>query len=208
MTVIDGATDQTHSVNVGFYPLGVDINTATNKIYVVNQCGNDPNCASDSTMTVIDGGTLGTTNVAVGGSFAISLAVNAVTNKIYLAASCAGAPSCQGEPNGTVSVIDGVTHAYTSVPAGIHPYFVAINSGNQQNLHLKFLRRRSYLHRQARDSDRYGDGDRRCDAVLREPFRRVSPLRPGAQSQPPTESMFPTFAATISPAPLTVARFR
>ena len=131
-TVIDGATDHTQSVNVGIYPLGLDVNTATNKVYVANQCGNDPNCASTSSMTVIDGATLGTTNVAVGGSFAISLAVNAVTNKIYLAASCAGAPSCQGEPNGTVSVIDGATLAYTSVPAGVHPYFVAINSGTNK----------------------------------------------------------------------------
>ena len=132
VTVIDGATDHTQSVNVGIYPLGLDVNTATNKVYVANQCGNDPNCASTSSMTVIDGATLGTTNVAVGGSFAISLAVNAVTNKIYLAASCAGAPSCQGEPNGTVSVIDGATLAYTSVPAGMHPYFVAINSGTNK----------------------------------------------------------------------------
>ena len=132
VTVIDGATDHTQSVNVGFYPLGVDINPATNKIYVANQCGSDPNCASDSTMTVIDGATLGTTNVAVGGFFAISLAADAATNKIYLAASCAGHPSCQGEANGTVSVIDGATLTYTSVPTGIHPYFVAINSGTNK----------------------------------------------------------------------------
>ena len=43
--------------------------TVTNKIYVANQCGDDPNCGSTATMTVIDGATLATTDVAIGGYY-------------------------------------------------------------------------------------------------------------------------------------------
>ena len=44
MTVIDGATNNTTFVNVGVFPSALDVNSATNKIYVANQCGDDPNC--------------------------------------------------------------------------------------------------------------------------------------------------------------------
>ena len=128
VTIIDGATNNTTSVNVGIDPMALDVNPVTNKIYVANQCGDDPTCQSTATMTVIDGVTLGTNNVGVGGYFPYSLAVNSNTNKIFVPGECFGEPSCQGEPNGTVSVVDGGTLAYTSVPAGIHPYFIAVNS--------------------------------------------------------------------------------
>ena len=49
MTVIDGATNNPTSVNVGFFPYAVDVNTVTNKIYVANECGDDPNCGSTAT---------------------------------------------------------------------------------------------------------------------------------------------------------------
>ena len=32
------------TVQVGFQPDAVAVNSVTNKIYVVNECGNDPNC--------------------------------------------------------------------------------------------------------------------------------------------------------------------
>jgi YVTN family beta-propeller protein len=106
----------------------VDVNAVTNKIYVANNCGDDPNCASTATMTVIDGATLGTTDVPIGGYYPGALAVNSITNKIYVSSGCSGDSSCQGEPYGTVSVIDGATLTYTSVADATYPGAVAVNS--------------------------------------------------------------------------------
>ena len=127
VTVIDGVTNNPTTVDVGIYPDALDVNSVTNKIYVANQCGDDPNCGSSS-MTVIDGATLATTDVAIGGRDANTIAVNSVANKIYIPANCYGNPSCQGAPDGTVSVVDGVTLAYTSVGAGVSPDSMALNS--------------------------------------------------------------------------------
>ena len=134
VTVIDGVTNQTHTVNVGVVPDAADVNTQTNRIYVANACGNDPNCQSTTTatVTVIDGATLATTTAPIGGHFPQALAVNSATNKIYASANCFGEASCQGEPNGTVSVIDGVTLAYTSVPTGPDPDTLAVNSATNK----------------------------------------------------------------------------
>ena len=96
----------------GSFPTPLDVDTATNQIYVANECGDDPNCASTATMTVIDGATLATTEVMPSADITLSrMAVNSVTNKIYVPSNCFGDPSCQA-PNGTVSVIDGGTLAY------------------------------------------------------------------------------------------------
>jgi YVTN family beta-propeller protein len=127
VTVIDGVTNNPTTVNVGIHPDALDVNSVTNKIYVANQCGDDPNCGSSS-MTVIDGATLATTDVVIGGRDANTIAVNSVANKIYIPANCYGNPSCQGAPDGTVSVVDGVTLAYTSVGAGVSPDSMAVNS--------------------------------------------------------------------------------
>ncbi len=127
VTVIDGVTNNPTTVDVGIHPDALDVNSVTNKIYVANQCGDDPNCGSSS-MTVIDGATLATTDVAIGGRDANTIAVNSVANKIYIPANCYGNPSCQGAPDGTVSVVDGVTLAYTSVGAGVSPDSMAVNS--------------------------------------------------------------------------------
>jgi YVTN family beta-propeller protein len=127
VTVIDGVTNNPTTVDVGIHPDALDVNSVTNKIYVANQCGDDPNCGSSS-MTVIDGATLATTDVAIGGRDVNTIAVNSVANKIYIPANCYGNPSCQGAPDGTVSVVDGVTLAYTSVGAGVSPDSIAVNS--------------------------------------------------------------------------------
>ena len=130
VTVIDGATNDTTSVNVAVFPRALDVNSVTNKIYVVNQCGDAPNCigAGTPTVTVIDGATLATTEVPIGGFEPNTITVNSVTNKIYVPSRCTGDPSCQGERQGTVSVIDGGTLAYTSTTAEYGPYSVGINS--------------------------------------------------------------------------------
>src|ERR1017187_1176453 len=128
VTVIDGVTLATATVPVGNSPYALDVNPVTNQIYVANNCGDDPNCGSTATITVIDGATLATTDVPVGGYYPYAIAVNSVTNKIYVASMCYSDPSCQGSPSGTVSVIDGGTLAYTSVPAGGYPDAAAVNS--------------------------------------------------------------------------------
>jgi YVTN family beta-propeller protein len=97
VTVIDGATNATTTVNVGNQPLAVAVNPVTNQIYVANSYSN--------TVTVIDGATNATTTVNVG-NYPDALAVNPVTNQIYVGNG--GAP-------GSVTVIDGATNATTSV---------------------------------------------------------------------------------------------
>jgi DNA-binding beta-propeller fold protein YncE len=129
VTVIDGATNNPTSVTVGILPDALDVNTASNQIYVANECGDDPYCASTATMTVIDGASLATTDVAIGGYYPYAIAVNSVTNKIYVPSQCFGNPSCQGDPNGTVTVVDGASLAITNVAiGGNYPFAIAVNS--------------------------------------------------------------------------------
>ena len=117
VTIIDGATNNTTTVNVGAYPYAVAVNSATNKIYVVNNCGNDPSCASIGTVTVIDGVTNNTASVNVGFS-PQAVAVNSTTNKIYVA----------NYEDNTVTVIDGATNNTTVVNVGNFPNDVEVNS--------------------------------------------------------------------------------
>jgi YVTN family beta-propeller protein len=124
ISVIDGATNNTTSVNVGVYPYAVAVNAVTNKIYVANKCGNDPSCNSPGTVTVIDGATNNTTTVNVG-VFPYAVAVNPVTNQIYVVNHCGNDPSCHSP--GTVTVIDGATLSTTNVAVGYTPKAVAVN---------------------------------------------------------------------------------
>jgi hypothetical protein len=82
------------------------VNSATNKIYVANECGGDSSCQTfNGSVTVIDGATLTFTNIGVGGD-PYGLAVNTATNRVYVPNFCGNDPSCNTY-NGTVSVIDG-----------------------------------------------------------------------------------------------------
>ncbi len=94
-------------MNVGVYPNAVAVNASTNKIYVSNNCGNDPSCNSTGTVTVIDGATNSTTTVSTGAYYPYALAVNPVTNKIYVENDCGNDLGCNSP--GTVTVIDGAT---------------------------------------------------------------------------------------------------
>ncbi len=114
------------TVPVGSGPLSAAVNSVTNKIYVANYCGGDPNCASSGTVTVIDGGTNNTTPVNAGYSPS-TLAVNQVTNRIYVANQCGSDPNCASD--GTVTVIDGVSNTViATVSVGSDPFGVAVNS--------------------------------------------------------------------------------
>jgi YVTN family beta-propeller protein len=55
--MIDGATLSKSWVAVGNAPDALAINSVTNRIYVVNECGDDPTCSSNGTVSVIAGGT-------------------------------------------------------------------------------------------------------------------------------------------------------
>jgi YVTN family beta-propeller protein len=74
--VIDGLTDKTTTLATEASPYTVEVNPATNKIYVANEESNS--------VTVIDGVTNGMTTVPTGGG-PYALAVNPRTNKIYVA---------------------------------------------------------------------------------------------------------------------------
>ncbi len=126
MTVIDGASNNTTTVNAGFYPYFAAVNSATNKIYVPNYCGNDVNCASFGTVTVIDGATNNTTAVN-GAAYPDAVAVNAVTNKIYVENDCGNDLNCGSV--GTVTVIDANNNnATASVNVGVGPYLLAVDA--------------------------------------------------------------------------------
>ncbi len=129
VSVIDGVSNTVvATVNVGTRPSFPVINTVTNKIYVANECGNDPSCQTfNGTVTVIDGVTNGTTSVNVA-VFPRSLDVNPVTNKIYVVNQCGDAPNCVGAGTPTVTVIDGTTLATTEFPiGGFEPNAIAVN---------------------------------------------------------------------------------
>ncbi|MGA7461496.1 MAG: YncE family protein [Candidatus Korobacteraceae bacterium] len=132
VTVIDGSTLQTTSVNVGIDPNAIAVNPTTNQVYVENYCGTDPTCASSSsgTVTVIDGSSFqvtGTVNVNIQ---PLAIAVNSVTNQIYVANFCGTDPTCQSD--GTVTAIDGGTLNTTAVNVGAFPVALAINSLTNQ----------------------------------------------------------------------------
>ena len=73
---------------MGYYPYGVAVNSVTNRIYVANQCGSDPTCASDGTVSVIDGASNTVIATVTVGSRPYGVAVNSVTNQIYVANIC------------------------------------------------------------------------------------------------------------------------
>jgi YVTN family beta-propeller protein len=108
VTVIDGATQFTTTVDVGSNPQFVALNPATNRVYVTNQGSNN--------VTVIDGETNATGAVGVGISPTV-MAVNPVTNKVYVT----------NDHSNDVTVIDGATLLTATVGVGIRPFAVAVN---------------------------------------------------------------------------------
>jgi len=123
VTVIDGASNGSNSVNVGYKPQSIAVNAVTNQIYVGNLCGNDSSCASPGTVTVIDGATNNTTTVSVGYQ-PRGVAVNTVTNQVYVTNACGNDAGCT---SGTVTVIDGATNNTTTVRVGPSPRTVIVN---------------------------------------------------------------------------------
>jgi DNA-binding beta-propeller fold protein YncE len=115
----------TATVSAGLGPSAVAVNPITNKTYIANGCGVDPQCQSNGTVTVMDGATLSTQSVPVGFN-PVFVAVNPATNKIYVINLCGETYFCQG--NATVTVIDGATLAASTVPVGFGPFVLAVDT--------------------------------------------------------------------------------
>jgi YVTN family beta-propeller protein len=118
VTVIDGATNHTTSVDVGWNPGVVLVNTLTNKIYVLNLCGNNAGSAdclanrtpNQGTVTVIDGATNATQSVNVG-NVPGALALDMISNEAFIT----------NQADNTVTIINGATLATTTVAVGNAP---------------------------------------------------------------------------------------
>ena len=108
VTVIDGATLQTATVNVGATPVEMDIDTSTNKVFVANGGG--------SSITVIDGATNATSTIALHGNPA-SIAVNQVTHKVWVPTSTYNGSYSYG----VVELVDEASGSVTDVDRGINP---------------------------------------------------------------------------------------
>lgn len=114
-TAVFPATAQTPAtllttVNAGNTPVAVAANSATNKIYAVNQNSNN--------MTVIDGATYSATTVPTG-QYPDAVAVNPATNMIYVA----------NYNSHSVTVVNGATNQVSAtVQAGFGPKAVAVNT--------------------------------------------------------------------------------
>ncbi len=118
VTIIDGVTDSTSTINVGKQgALGIGfpqssrivVNPVTNNIYVSNDGSN--------TVTVINGLDGSTATVAVGNN-PYAIAVNSATNKIYVA----------NNSSNTVTIINGANNSTTTLPTGASPVAIAANS--------------------------------------------------------------------------------
>ncbi len=105
------------TVPVGVLPGYLIFNPVTNKIYVENICGTDPNCASPGSITVIDGLSNQTANIPVGTNPQF-MVMNNVTNKLYVT----------NRADGTVTIINGATNqVIKTLAVGPHPVGVDVN---------------------------------------------------------------------------------
>src|ERR1035438_9467071 len=101
----------------GFY---LAANPVTNKIYVVNYCGNDPSCGTTTpgTVTVINGLTNTVDATITVGGHPTFVMINPLTNKLYV----------PNRRDNTVSVINGATNAViNTISVGSHPTYGDIN---------------------------------------------------------------------------------
>ena len=136
MSVIDGNTNTvTATVTVGNYPLAVAVNSATNKIYVANYCGNQFGCnatPAPGTVSVVDGNSNTVTHTVTVGVGPAIIFVNPVTNKIWVMNSCGNDLTCDitgdnSQVVGTITQIDGVTLDTLTANAGKGLGAMAIN---------------------------------------------------------------------------------
>ena len=100
---------------VGSYPVGIGINSVTNKLYVANQFSNS--------VTVIDGNTNTIETTIQVDNFPYDLEVNPYNNRIYVT----------NRGSNTVSVIDGSTNQRLSnINVGDSPVGISINPSDNR----------------------------------------------------------------------------
>ncbi len=110
MTIIQGATNATTTVDVGPIPFAVEVNPATKKAYVLSY-GND-------TMTVIDETTDSVSKTVSLGTHPQALAIDEQSDQIYVA----------NQRTASVTVIDGKTNLpVVKVDVGTIPYAFGID---------------------------------------------------------------------------------
>jgi YVTN family beta-propeller protein len=107
VTVIDGATNKIETIEAGMGAGAVAVNSATNRMYVANFASN--------TVTVIDGATNITAEVAVAGPG--TMAVNEASNKIYVVSA-----------EKSVTVIDGASNDARTVSVGMDAAAITVNA--------------------------------------------------------------------------------
>ena len=109
VTVIDATTKQiVTTVDVGSWPRDIEVNTVTNRVYVVNH--------TDGTLTVIDGTTNQVVATVDAGFIPREAAVNEATNRIYVSTM------------DSVSVIDGATNQLVdTIALEEYPWGIALN---------------------------------------------------------------------------------
>jgi YVTN family beta-propeller protein len=113
------------TVPVGVRPVYLAGNPTNNTIYVLNVCGNDPQCGSESpgTVTVIDGATNTVTATITVGLQSSFFVINPITNKIYVT----------NFADNTVSVINGATNTVTTTITGfMSPFGADVNTGTNK----------------------------------------------------------------------------
>lgn len=118
VTKIDGTTLQTSSVplnGASFSSYDVAVNSLTNKVYV----------SGGELLAIIDGKTLSTQTMTIGG-FAGLIAVNSATNNIYFRSKESAA-----SPD-SVTVMDGSTLVATTVPTGQYAAAIVVDEGINQ----------------------------------------------------------------------------
>jgi YVTN family beta-propeller protein len=109
VTVMNGSTNSTTTVEVGSEPMAISINSETNKIYVGN--------SGSGTVSVIDGRTDTVTATVEVGPLPYVVAANPVTNKIYISKTFSN----------TMTVIDGDANTTSLLKAGIQADAMALN---------------------------------------------------------------------------------
>jgi YVTN family beta-propeller protein len=126
VTVINGTTlKSVATVQAGAFPFSAAVNTATNMIYVVNQCGADLTCQSAGSVTVINGSTNKIVATIAVDFYPLYAAIDQVNNKIYVTNN-GGTDGTY--TNGTVSVIDGATNTVEAdIAVGLSPSPVVFN---------------------------------------------------------------------------------
>lgn len=200
ISVIDGVTcnaEQTSgcaaippTVRAGKAPLGIDVDQATDTIYVTDLGANE----KGNTVSVINGANCNSydhsgcgqvPSTAIVGVAPFDLAINQVTNTVYVANT--GQLGLSGSVGDTVSVIDGATcngtqhsgcrRALATVKVGPYPFGVAIDQVNN-TIYIA--------------DNNGGDGPARlsvlhgatCDATNTSGCHRVPPSLPGVGRAP------------------------